>query len=148
MTADRSRSRPPPLRSAARSAITAWCGISALTVANALLSLLSVTIPYELYWHLWTTGVAPPLRPARIHSYFFSLRHNPIVGDIHLLGSGRKLAPIHFRGSPDVVGVLAVVISVIAAFGAFAYASRAVRSAIPDGSGDRSEVPRVGEQLV
>jgi len=90
-----------------------------LTGAGAAVSVLSVAVAYELYWRLWTSAVTKPFRPARVHAYYWSLGHNPIVGNIHLLRAGQPIAPIHFRHSPDLIGVAAVVVAAVAAVVSF-----------------------------
>jgi hypothetical protein len=100
----------------------AWGAIGGLAGVGAAVSVLSISVAYELYWRVWTSGVAKPLRPARVHAYYWSLRHNPIAGNIHLLREGQRVAPIHFRHSPDLIGVLALVVFVAGAVAAFVYA--------------------------
>ena len=102
--------------------VSRGAAIGALAGVGAVVSVLSISIAYELYWRVWTSGVAKPFRPARVHAYYWSLRHNPIAGDIHLLRAGQRIAPIHFRHAPDLIGVLALVVCVAGAVAAFVYA--------------------------
>lgn len=100
----------------------AWGALGALTGAGAAVSVLSVAVPYELYWRLWTSAVTKPFRPARVHAYYWSLAHNPIVGNVRLLHAGQPIAPIHFRHTPDLIGVFAAVVGTATAVAAFMYA--------------------------
>ena len=99
----------------------AWGALGALTGAGAFVSALSVTVPYELYWRVWTSAVAKPLRPARVQAYYWSVRHGPIPGDVHLLRTGAPIAPTHFRHSPDLIGVIALALGLTAAVVAFVH---------------------------
>ncbi|MGO9874449.1 MAG: hypothetical protein ACLPVY_11675 [Acidimicrobiia bacterium] len=114
----------------ARQRRIAWGALGVLTGAGAVVSVLSVAVAYELYWRLWTSAVTKPFRPARVHAYYWSLGHNPIAGNLHLLRAGQPIAPIHFRHSPDLIGVLAVAVAAVAAVVAFVDA-RPARVAAP-----------------
>jgi hypothetical protein len=108
------------LRSVARRR-AAWAAVAVLALASAGVSFLSVAIGYEVYWNRWT-HVPPDAVAARAHSYYWSLRHNVIVGNFHLLRSGATVAPMHFRNGPDAVGIVALAVAcvaiVVAAFAA------------------------------
>jgi hypothetical protein len=108
---------------AARHRHFAWAGIVGLATASAVVSMLSVAIGYEQYWNRWTR-VPPNLARQRINSYYWSLAHNVIAGDIHLLRTGFPLAPTHFRNGPDAVGIIALAVGIIAVVAAVATSRR------------------------
>jgi hypothetical protein len=127
----------------------AFVGIGGVAAMSAFVSILSITVGYEQYWNAWT-HVAPKLQAGRAHSYFWSLAHNAIAGDIHLLRTGQPIAPIHFRGGPDAVGVIAAAGALITIVLALVMAQRDARQAVPATGGksapsDRPELIAVSD---
>lgn len=90
-----------------------WTVIGLLALVSAAVSFLSIAIGYEQYWGEWTR-VPAAAAPSRMHSYYWSLAHNPIEGNIHLLRIGYPVAPIHFRNGVDLIGVVATTIAISA----------------------------------
>jgi hypothetical protein len=111
----------------ARSRHVAWTAITLLGIVSAAVAGLSIVIGYEKYWSQWT-HVPATAEVQRAHAYYWSIAHNPIAGNIHLLRTGYPLAPIHFRNGVDVVGVVALIIGVAAIVGAFLLARQASRT--------------------
>ena len=91
----------------------AWVLVAGLALLSAFVAVLSVAIGYEQYWNQWTR-VPPSAAQSRAHAYNWSLAHNPIAGNIHLLRTGYALAPLHFRNGIDVVGLVAITIAISA----------------------------------
>jgi hypothetical protein len=102
----------------------AWAGVAVIALGSAFVSFLSVAIGYDVYWNSWTRAATRSEVRQRINDYYFSLHHNVIVGNFHLLRSGHVLAPMHFHNGADALGVLALVIggsaAAIALIGAYA----------------------------
>jgi hypothetical protein len=121
----------------------AWLAVASLAAASAGVSVLSVAVGYEKYWQQWT-AVSTSAGPARSHAYYWSLAHNAIAGNVHLLRTGVALAPIHFRHGPDGVGVFAIAIAVVAIVTALVAArndvgeSRSLFGHSDDGRSERS----------
>jgi hypothetical protein len=107
----------------ARPRHVAWAGIGGLAVVSGFVALLSISVGYERYWNEWR-NVPKDQLAERAHAYYFSLAHNPIVGQVHMLRTGAPLAPIHFRHGPDAVGVIALLTAIIAGAAALVAASR------------------------
>jgi hypothetical protein len=101
-----------------RSRRLVWTMIGVLAVLSAFVSVLSIAIGYEQYWNRWTR-VPVAEASSRQHAYYWSLAHNPIAGNVHLLRSGQLLAPIHFRNGIDILGFLSLAISISAIIVAF-----------------------------
>ncbi len=113
----------------------AWAAVTVLALASAAISFLSVAIGYEVYWNRWTR-VAPNVVASRRNSYYWSLRHNVIVGNYHLLRSGAPIAPMHFRDGADAVGVVALVVGCLSV-GAALFAARERTSSASSVENDR-----------
>lgn len=101
----------------------AWAGIIGLATVSGVIALLSIIFGYEQYWRLWTHA-GPTVARQRSHSYYWSLAHNAIAGNIHLLRIGYGRAPIHFHNGPDAVGVIALAVAALAATTALVSAHR------------------------
>jgi hypothetical protein len=101
----------------ARRRRVAWAGIVSLALASAAVAFLSIAVGYEQYWNRWTRA-SKGTAAQRIHAYYWSLAHNAIAGNIHLLRTGSPGAPIHFRHGPDAVGIIALAIACLAIVGA------------------------------
>jgi hypothetical protein len=97
-----------------------WASIASIATLSAAVALLSIAVGYEQYWNQWTR-VPKPLKPQRAHDYYWSLAHNAIAGNIHLLRSGNPIAPIHFRNGIDAIGVVSLAVAALATVTAFAW---------------------------
>jgi hypothetical protein len=106
-----------------------WAVTAMLATAGALVAGLSVAVPYESYWRRWVDAASPALREVRAHQYYWSIRHSPIAGNVHILREAdQPLGLMHFAGGPDVVGIVSLVIGVAAAAAAFVIARRIWRT--------------------
>jgi hypothetical protein len=109
-------SRIPRLRLPLR--IPAIAAVVALVVAGAVVNVASVWVNYGSSWR-WVKEV-PAEEAARRHDFIHSIAHSPITYNLHHLGGDIRPWPlIHWRGGPDLVGILALATAVLAALAAW-----------------------------
>ena len=98
-----------------RRRLAMWALLSGLAVVSAAVSALSVAVPYEFYWNEWVNRAPRGQRSAREHSYYWSLRHNPIAGAFDNLARPHPDALSHFVGGPRAIALVAFAIALGAA---------------------------------
>jgi hypothetical protein len=83
-------------------------GIAALALTSAGISALSVSQPYEKFWHSNVDAAPVAVRLQRRRDYFWSVTEGPMAGNLRFLRAGAKAPLMHFADGPSLVGVLAV----------------------------------------
>jgi 4-amino-4-deoxy-L-arabinose transferase-like glycosyltransferase len=122
--------------------------VAGLVVASALVSALSVWVPYGASW---TSATNPPpgskLRGAALrqsldrqyHAYFYSFDGSSIGYNLDRVSShNNRFFPLtHFSGGAEPIGLAALVVAALAPLLAWALGSSRHDSAPPDGGGAR-----------
>jgi 4-amino-4-deoxy-L-arabinose transferase-like glycosyltransferase len=109
-------SRIPRLRLPLR--IPAIAAVVALAVAGGVVNVASVWVNYGSSWR-WVKEV-PAEEAARRHDFIHSIAHSPITYNLqHLGGDIRPWPLIHWSGGPDLAGILAPAVAVLATLAAW-----------------------------
>jgi hypothetical protein len=112
-------SRIPRLRLPLR--VPAVAAVVALVVAGGVVNVASVWVNYGSSWR-WVKEV-PAEEAARRHDFIHSIDHSPITYNLQHLGGDIRPWPLfHFRGGPDLAGILALATFVLGAVAAWVLA--------------------------